>query len=314
MWAALLPLLAQAGGSLLGSAAGGSREDQARALLEQQYNNINGITPPDIASQSFSPEMLQQMGQLDPRLEQNINNGQSELNNIQVDPRLRQSQLDALTSLQDISSNGGMTLQEKANMQKMLTDIGASDRGRRQAITQGMQQRGIAGSGLELAQQLQNAQDASQTASQQGLDIQAQAQQRALQALQQGGQLGGQIEDRAYGQKANAAQAQDLINRFNTQNQLGVQQRNTASMNTAQQKNLAEQQRVADTNVGNRNLATQRNLGLQQQQFQNQLSKANAATGAAGTLAGNYNQAGQNTKNQVGGIAQAGGRILKEYL
>jgi hypothetical protein len=306
-----LPLLTGAApviGGLLGSIFGGGREDQARELQERLVRDYDRINVPTAESMQVNPEMLQQLGQLDPRLEQSILAGRSEYDAINVDPRLRQAQLNALSGLQGISDSGGMTLQEQANLQRMLTDIGAADRGRRQAITQNLQQRGIGGSGFELASQLQNAQDAAQLASQQGLDINAQAQQRALQALQQGGQLGGQIEDRSFGQQADAARANDLIKQFNIQNQIGQQQRNVGSQNRAQELNLGERQRIGDANVDLRNQNQVRNAGLRQQQFLNNLNKLNAKSGSVSNLAQNYKDAGKSTRDDVIGVVSGLGR------
>ncbi|MHA0110743.1 hypothetical protein ACXYUI_26840, partial [Klebsiella pneumoniae] len=86
------------------------------------------------------------------------------------------------------------------------------------AITQNMQARGLGGSGLDLVAKLQSGQDANQTEALRALEIAGQGEQARRDATAKAGNLGGSLESQDFGEQAAKAQAQDAINRFNTQN------------------------------------------------------------------------------------------------
>ena len=136
--------------------------------------------------------------------------GQSSLDT--MDPTARNATLAALQQMQGVATQGGMTAIDKSRLQQIQDQTATQARGAREAIAENAAQRGIGGSGFELAQSMLGQQAASDSAARQAVDVNSAAQQRALQAMQQTGQLGGQInaQDMA---KANAL---DAIKEFNT--------------------------------------------------------------------------------------------------
>lgn len=245
------------------------------------------VSAPGIADMEIQLQQLVEQGLLTPEDAKAALAGESAMSGITLDPSLKAAQLDALAGLQDISGNGGMTLSDQSNLNKIQDQINTSARGSREAILQNAQQRGMGGSGLEMLSQMQNQQDAATRASQQGTDIAAQAKDRALQALIQGGETAGNIRGQDFNEKAQVAGAQDAISKFNAQNQQQVNIANTAARNNAQAANLQNKQNIANQNTNNANTQQQYNKNLKQQDFQNQLQIANGRNGVATTNATN---------------------------
>jgi len=142
--------------SILDLFSGGNNQAADRATKDalNQYSNIQ---LPALEELKVQYEELKSAGLLTPELEQVFQQQASEMQNVSTDPRLKQAQLNALSSLEDIGQNG-MTLQDKANLQKIQTQIGQQERGAREAIMQSQARRGTSGSGFELAAQLSNNQ------------------------------------------------------------------------------------------------------------------------------------------------------------
>lgn len=268
-----------------------SDEKKADALIEQLIEQAKGLTPPDLKNVALQgPEYA---GDVTPeRVGYNpaelATQGNTHLNDIAVDPRLKEAQLKALASLQGVADSGGMTAGDTANMRRMQSQVAGDDAGRRNAILQGMQQRGLGGSGMELLAQLQGSQASTDREAQQGLDVQGMAQQRALQAMMQGGQLGGDIRGQDFAEQARIKGAQDAIDQFNTQwtnqgrthasdmqYQSGVQ-----NAGYGLQAGLANRGARQDVNNATANTANQQtvmnNMQIPQQRFQNQVATTQA--------------------------------------
>ena len=151
-----------------------------------------------------------------------------------------------------------------------------------------MAQRGLAGSGQELAAQLQSSQAAAQLASQQGMQQAAQAQRARTEALANLSEMAGGLEQTDFQRQAQRAQAQDVINQFNIQN------RNTAGL-----RNLQTRQDLANLNAQERNRIAQANIDLANQQImQNQVNRPLAQYG----LQSQYTSA---LSQGIGGIGQS---------
>jgi hypothetical protein len=300
-------------GGLVGNIMSQGDRDAANRLRQQMMDMFGQIKVPTQEEQKIMLEQLKSQGQLTPELEQVFAQGDTAFKNIATDPRLKEAQLQALSSLQDVANNGGMTAADKSRQNQMLSEVNRNEQGNREAIMQDMARRGQAGSGNELAAQLMNQQASAERASQQGMDIKAQAEQRALEALMQGGQMAGNIRGQDFSEQAAAAQAQDAINRFNTQNRQSVMGANMDRRNDAQNTNLQSRQRIADTNVGIRNQQETHNKGLVQQQFQNQMQRAAGMSGQMGQMANAKDNAADRTAGMYAGIGAGVGEGFAEY-
>jgi hypothetical protein len=142
-----------------------------------------------------------------------------------------------LDQLNQIVSGGGLTDIDRARLAEIRAQQAAQERGGRQAILQGMAQRGLGGGGSELAAYLQAQQSGADRAALEGAQVAAEAQARQLQAGLQRAGLAGNIGERDYTRQAQKAEAQDIINRFNVQNK-----------NLAQMSNLERQQAISNLN------------------------------------------------------------------
>jgi hypothetical protein len=251
------------------------------------YKPVSNITAPTIsAGQDLSYQ------QVDPRFADVQQMGSSSFNDIAIDPRFENQQIAALDSLTNIANSGGLTAADQANLNKIQTDVAAADRGRREAIMQNMQSRGMAGSGNELLAKLQSSQAATDRANQAGLDVAGMAQQRALDALMQSGTLSGNMQNQKFSQEAQKAAARDAIAQFNAANM------NQASLSNA---NIANQ--MGMQNAANQYMASQANrdaqIAAQSANAANNMS-AQQFNASAANQAGQINQAArQNQANQA---------------
>jgi len=245
------------------------------------------IIPPTAQEQELHLQQMVEQGIIKPEEAATILQQQSELNNITLDPNLKRNQMDALLGLQDISDSGGHTAMDDANLARITSQEDAAAKGKRAAIMQGAEARGMGGSGLQLMDQLQNEQDSATRKSQRDLDVAGQSKQRALEALMQAGQLSGNMQNQDFNQQAQVAGANDAISNFNARNQQAQINQNVGARNAAQEKNLATKQGISNANTEMSNKQQQYNKSMLDKAFQQKMQKAG----------GTYTVANQNAAN-----------------
>jgi hypothetical protein len=265
------------------------------------------LRTPDINEMELQLEELISQGTLSPEEAQTIMLEQSSMNNITLDPKLKQAQMDALSQLQEIGSSGGLNAQSRARLAQIENQENAANRGNREALMNRFAAQGMGGSGLEMASQLQNQQDSASRRSSRDLEIAALAEKQALDAIMQGGQLGGQMRGQDFSEQSQIAQANDAISRFNAQNSQQQINQNVNARNAAQEANLMNKQNLANQNVGLRNQAQQNNKGLIQQNFQNEMAKRG---GQAGIAQNNAQAQGANSAAKANAFNQTVGTGL----
>lgn len=316
-----LMAIGQIAGPLIGAGVGRmlSEEDRKKAeQLQMQalglYDDLNmpefQTQMPALPGQISAPELsaferlqtpdlgtYQSAGMLQPQLQQALTLGPSAMQDVQVDPALAQAQMQALSQLRDIADSGGMTDVERAQMTQIQEQMGQQQRGARDALMRNMRRRGMSGSGLELAQQLQAQQQGAMMANRAGQDVAAMAQQRALQAMMQGGDLAGRLRAQQFGEQSAQAQAMDAISRFNLANRQQIQGSNVAARNAAQAQNLANAQQLANMNIGQRD--REKMLGREGTQYANQLAQMMFNQGMQGAQF-QSGQAQQGYQNRLG--------------
>jgi len=252
----------------------GSRPIDLQDLSFQQYAAPTAFT----ATKMFDPESL----------------SDTELQAILSNDRLGSlygTQEDVLSKLGDYSQEG-MSAIDRARLADVQNEINQQNRGNQEAILQNMAQRGLAGSGSELAARLNAQQGSSQAGFLAGSNIAGQAAQRAFEALQSEGAYASGLQGQQYGQLSNAAQAQDIINQYNTQmsNTAGMEdwrnRQNISNMNTAATNQIAQQ------NTDLKNQATQYNVT--QKPMQQYAMQSNQASMAQQGLGNQANVAAQN--------------------
>ena len=219
---------------------------------------------PEVELQKYStPEALTYLGNFTPEELQATG-----LPSGVINQAMRNKQLQALGGYEQLSQTG-LSAIDRAALAEIQNQIASQEKGQRESILQNMAQRGLSGSGQELAAQLQSSQAASQLAFQQGMQQAAQAQQARVNALNSLANLSSGIEQTDFERQAQKAQAQDIINQFNVQN------RNNAGL-----RNLQTQQDLANLNAQERNRIAQANADLMNKQImQNQVNRPLAQYG-----------------------------------
>lgn len=293
-------------GGILGNIFSGSDRKKQDEALQAALAAISGINVPTIEEQRIALEHPELVGEYQSVLEESPEAlGRSGMEDIETDPRLRAAQMNALETLSRLGETG-MTDTEAAQLDQIKRQAGASSQATQNQILQNLAQRGIAGSGQELAARMIAGQQQADLASQQGMQTAAQAQERALAAIAQAGSLGGQMRGQEFGEKSDVARATDSINQFNLQQRLGQRQRNVGEQRYTQNRNLTEKQRIADAGTAASNAQEEYNQQLIRQHYQDQLAKGQAM---AGQQTGMANHHGQQAAATAGSWSQIGGGV-----
>lgn len=290
-------------GGFLGYQASQNQINAANQARQQGLAQYNGISTPSVADQQLALQQYQNAGSYNPMLEQAQQLGPSAMTNVQVDPRLLQAQMSALSQLSQ-TGQMGMTPAESAALASAQQNAAAQAQAKSKQIQDQFARTGMGGSGAQLAAQLENAQGGAQMLANNSNQIAQNAQQNALQAIAQAGSLGGQMQGQQFGQQAAIAQAKDYINQFNLQNSQNVSNTNVGTQNQAALRNLLNQQSLMNQNTQLGNQQQQYNKQLLQQQFNNQMGLASGRAGQyQGIAQANQQQAG-NTANMYASIGQ----------
>lgn len=299
-------------GNAIGSIASSGDRAKAQQAAQEAFDQINQLgAPPDLANQILLSK-FQSAGVLTPDLEKQINLGVSQVSQIKDNPALQNAQSQALQLIQQ-RAQGGLSGQDRAALNQIRAQAQQDTEAKRQQIIQNMQQRGLAGSGTELAAQLAAAQGGAQQESEAGDRIGAMAAQNALQAIGQQSGMASQQQGQQFQENLARSQAADEFARFNVSNQLAQQARNIAAQNQAQQLNLNNAQQIANANTSQGNQELLREQQAKAQNWQNQMQLAQAKAAALGGQSQYYQNQAQNTAQGWGnvgsGLGAAGGSL-----
>lgn len=248
-----------------------------KARMEEQVGNAqraySGLETPTVGTVNYAnPNAVADVG-----AERAIAEGQgaSEYNKINVDPAYKQAQADQMAALSSLAKSGGANATSRANLAQIQQGQNANANAQRGAILQNAQMRGQGGSGSSLLAQLNATQSQQNQANDQGLKVAAMQQQTGLQAGQGAANIGAGLQNQEWGEKSEAAKAQNEINRFNAASNTQNSQFNAGQENTIAQTNAARQQQVENARVAALNESIKQNQILTpQQQYTNQLARA----------------------------------------
>lgn len=294
-------------GDTFGVGASGDAKNAA-AKASSVFSNID---LPSIKDLQIKLKGMVQQGTITPEQAETIYQQQSGLNDYQADPQATQAKVSALQGMQDTVDSGGLDAQAKANLNQERTDENTAQKGSRDAILSNARARGVAGSGLELGSALENEQASAGRSSQAGFDQVALQEQRRREALSDLATTGTSVENQKFGEANTISSAQDAINRFNAANQQAQVNKNVDAVNSAQEKNLAEKQRIADANVTETNAQTVANANANQQNYENKLKKAQGQAAGYGVQANVANSQSQILPNIIGAGVGAAGAAAK---
>ena len=277
----------------------------ANSAAERFYD----FDDPDYKKMKLDLEELKSQGLITPEMEEQILQDPSLMETVSQDPRLRKAELDALSTLANISGEGGMDAQAMLGFEEARVGSQAAARGAREANKLSAAQRGSSGEGLEFVLNQMADQDAAGQYGMEGLAQAAAANQRDLSALGDLTDLTSTMQNRGIGLDMAKAQAADARNRFNTTSMQDVQQRNVGARNVAQATNLGEKQRIADSNTNIRNAGQQYNKSLEQQKFDNEMARAKGSAGVVDAQTKAQTAAGAGVSQALAGIGKTAGGI-----
>lgn len=289
-------------GGLMGQEAAKGQQKSQERMYKEMLARMAGIDLPSVEDQKLNLLLQQSQGTYTPELEAALALGPSAMEQVAIDPRLRQQQMAALEQYAQVAQSGA-TPADEAMMEMVRRNAASEAQAKQGQILQEMQARGQGGSGAELIAKLQANESGADRLQQAQLQEAVAKQNARMAALAQQANLASGVRSQDYGQQTDLAKSRDVISQFNLQNQQNVGQRNVGSKNLAQQQNLQNAQAIANQNVALQNQQQMHNKGLLQQQFQNQITKATGQNQAGQNLASMY---GNMAANTAGGMATIG--------
>ena len=294
--------------SLVTAAAGNKQANKGLKALKNSSNDIKrafqNIPIPTIEEQSIILQNPDLMGQYTPEQIQVMQEMSSSMEGVSADQGTIDSQKSALEGISEVAE-GGYTEADKSVAREVNREVNQQSQARQKAILNAMANRGVLGSGMELAAQLQGEQQSIDQASRAGENLTQQAQARALQALGQQGSLAGQMRQQDFGEQSDVARARDEVNRFNLSNRQRVSETNVNANNQAQQMNLQQRQKMENDRSNLANEQQLYNKKLLQQQFDNRLGLTTAQSAAQADAAKAQAQASADKGKGIAGIGSA---------
>lgn len=292
----------------------GGGDDQSKGA-ERALNEIRDLNIPGAENFYIELERMVDLGELDPELAEAIFMEQTGLQDIEVDPRLREAQYATLDRLDELANAEGLDAQAMARLrearamedQRLQGDLGAIEQ---QAARQ---MGGVGMSGMAQANKLLAAQQSANRMADGGFQAAAEAERRALEALQQRAGLSGQMEGRQFAQDEAKARAADMINQFNTQQATRTQEQNVAAMNQAQRENLARQMQIQEFNLGRQAMEEQARVGADRTEFEDERRKAETLAGAFQDLGSARAGERRDNASAVGNLASTAATVFSMF-
>jgi hypothetical protein len=294
-------------GNVLGTLGIGktdAEKTQAQQMQMQReiIDRLDKIGIPEIEAQKIMLESPQLIGELIPELQGYVDQlGPSAFSEIEAPEGLKQSQISALNTLQERVDQGGLTETDKAEINQLNRNLMGKQKSNDEALLQNLAERGVLGSGDEIALRRASSQEARQTAAREAEARAALAQESKFNAAQLLGDMASSQRAGEYKEQSDKAQAADVINQFNLQNRTQARREDLGVLNQAQQANLQNKQAIENARVAAANQQETANKALIQQDYQNQLQKAGAISGAQQNAA---NALGQQAQGQQQGFNQ----------
>lgn len=292
----LIPAAINVAAGIAGNLVSSGDRSAAANAANQAISELLSIGMPPDQAREIVYEQFKSAGVLTPELEQAFQLGPSAVAGIEEDPMSRDAQVSALQLLQQ--SGRGLSPQDRMKFNQLRDEVQRDAEAKRLQILQEYRQRGMGGSGAELATQLSQAQNSANSASLEGDRIAAASAENALNAIRQSGDMASNLRSQDFDVARTKATAEDEFAKFNMQNRAGVQARNIASRNRAQESNLNNAQRIRDNNTNMRNNELLRQREAERQYWQDQMTRAQMRAGAYQGQSANHSNNANRTANQ----------------
>lgn len=302
-------------GRLVSGDPGKGERRQAGQIRQEVFNYNRDIRLPtleELGIKNSDIEYYEVTGKFTPELFEAALLDRTLLEDIERDPQLVRDQLKIIETKKRRIEEGGLTAQERAEMDQILRETERQNRAQQETIGARLRERGAAGGPVEAIMRLRGQAQAADTASEQAFKTAALGATSRLQEEATLSDMLTRMSKEDFATKEARARAQAERERLNVglRNQVNIA--NVQARNLAQQQALANQQRIAEQNVALRNAITQQNIAARQQVLENQMNKARLLSGAAKTQAGALEQeaarkaAEQSAKwGAIGSIADA---------
>lgn len=236
-------------------------EQSLKALeaFERQMRQLR----PDETWENIEPKLLEEMAKYSPEIAGFVQENAPELISEPQSQTEKRVQREALQKYAAMAETGRDVISE-AQREQALYEADAAAKERQRRLTEGMRQRGMLGTGAELAARLGAEQAAAATSRQEALQGVQQAEMRRRQALSQAATLAGQMR----GENLQVESAN--VNTMNSFNQRLANAKNLYNQYAANTRNEAQainQQREIQRQQTNLNLQNQYALMNRQQQL-----------------------------------------------
>lgn len=297
-------------GGILNSVLGGPKGDEGFGSLNAAIVELQKLNIPSEEALKIILQNPKLVGELVPSLEGQLPQLQeSAMQAIQLAPEL---QTLTSTAIDQVGQRleGGLTEADRAELDQVLRASRAAAQGQDSRILQNMAERGVLGGGQELLLRQAAAQQAMQAGAENAQNVARQAQANRDAAINQASAL----RQQSFGEESQKAQAADIINRFNLENQIAGGTRDTERLNQAQAANLAAKQAIENQRAATRNEQEMYNKQVPIQRYNMELGKAQSIAGALtgraqGEMAGaDRKQAAVN--EIIKGAGKAGGAAM----
>lgn len=287
-------------GGILGGNAGKEEMGQSTSMAKQAVEQMRALKIPEIEIQ----KIILQNPELAGMLEAEQVDG-SALEQVSVDPRMRQAQMKALEELSGLAQQG-LGAEDRAAFNQLQRESAAQAQAQSQQVLQNAAARGTLDSGSTVMAQLMAGQGAANRSQQAGEEMAAQAAAARRAALGQYAGMSSDMANQNFSQKAQVANARDNISQFNAQQRTG-----------ANQTNLQNKQNIENQRASNANQQEIYNKQLIQQKYQNEVQKAGGVAQQMNNLgniyAGQGQAAAQGQAQMMGSLVGAGSSIGAAY-
>lgn len=293
-------------GGLLGFANSEAARRASAAELSKIEDLLNKIQTPNFSWADISPEEYSVVQKYVPKVADYIKEKDPTIvQRTEVGKEGLDAQLSALRRLKQVGESG-VDAQSQLLQEQALKNAQIQNQGQQAQILNNFANRGMGGSGLELAAALSAQQSAGQQGALASQNAALDAYTQRLQALKDSAALGGNIENADTALQAKNA---GIINDFNQRaaaSRQAYENNSSNILNEAQLKNIGMAQDVANRNVAGRNSAQQLNQQmrnqLQQQNYDNQMAKANTLRGVSSDKSRNIMSAAQDQNQAIQGL------------
>lgn len=278
------------------SKAGTGELAASQAQMREVLQRLDKVDLPDYAKEAAFYELLQAPELLAEYSPEEL--AMSKVSQIETDPELISAQREALAQMQEFGRTG-LGEEDILAAKELQRGVARQEQARQAQIQREMAQRGMGDSGVSLAAKLSSSQAASNRAAEEANRIAMEAARARRAAVGQSADLASRLRGQEFGEAERKASAEDIINRFNTQQR-----------NLAQQQNIAQRQKYADIGTELQNKKLLAKAGMERQKFQDKMQKAGAMGTAQQNYASQLGQIGagkqQAAAQQMGGLMQMG--------